>query len=564
MLSLLHIENIAVIEKADIEFGPGLNVLTGETGAGKSIVIDSLGAVLGGRATRELVRTGAETASVTAVFPDTGAEISEWCEQSGIECEEELILMRKINADGKTSCRVNGTPVSASQLRNLGEKLLNIHGQHDGQRLLAEHNHLEYLDSFGAHSKELGMYTECHSRYTAAKAERDSLLLDEGEKARRIDILEFQIDELEQANLKPGEADSLKSRSDFLKNAGKLSEAVNIAFQAIHGGDEGQGAIDLIGEAEQNISYALNFSAEFKDLAECTETLKYSAEDIAEQLMDIKDRLEFSPEEQDKIEERLALLTRILRKYGGDEEAILAMLERLKNELSDIKYSAEKVVKLEKILDERHAKLLTAGKALSDARAKVAKKLEKRIISELEHLSMRGIVFTVEISPRESFDSRGFDQVRFLMSANAGEKLSRISKVASGGELARIMLAMKNVLAESEKLGTMVFDEIDTGVSGIAAQRVGEKLSDLARIRQVLCVTHLPQIAALADLHFSIQKNIRNGRTYTDIKHLDRFGRAEEIARLTGGEHVTEMTLNSAGELLDSAEEYKLTANSRS
>lgn len=557
MLSLLHIENIAVIEKADIEFGCGLNVLTGETGAGKSIVIDSIGAVLGGRVTRELVRTGAENASVTAVFSNTGTEAERWCGENGIEPEEELILMRKITADGKSACRINGTPISASQLRSLGESLLNIHGQHDGQRLLGEHNHLGYLDSFGTHERELTGYEKSFKRYMETKAERDRLMMDEGEKARRVDILEFQINELEQAEIRPGEADELSGRRDFLKNAGKLSDAVNTAFQAIHGGDSGQGALDLIGEAERNISYALNFSAEFQELSESAEALKYSAEDIAEQLMDIKDRLEFSPEELDRIEDRLALLSRVFRKYGGGEEELLALLESLKAELDDITYSSEKVLKLEKILSERHGELLEAGKALTGARKKAAHKLEKRITAELEQLNMKGIRFAAEVSPKDDCDSRGFDQVRFLMSANAGEKLGRISKVASGGELARIMLAMKNVLAESEQLGTMVFDEIDTGVSGIAAQRVGEKLSDLARIRQVLCVTHLPQIAVFGDLHFSIQKSISGGRTYTEVRYLDRQGREEEIARLTGGEHITEMTLRSAGELLDSAESYK-------
>lgn len=555
MLSLLHIENIAVVEKADIEFAKGLNVLTGETGAGKSIVIDALGAVLGGRVTRDLVRTGADKASVTAVFSD--ADVKAWCEENGIEEEEELILMRKINAEGKGTCRVNGSPVLASQLRTLGETLLNIHGQNDGQRLLSENNHLSYLDSFGGHSEILEKYANTYGAYIEAKKERDRLIMDEGEKARRIDVLEFQINELEQANISVGEAEELTERRNLLKNAGKLSEAVNTAYTALYGGDSEPGAIDLIGQAENSISYALGYSNEFEDLAESTESLKYSVEDIAEQLRDIKESLEFSPEELDSIEERLSLLNRLMRKYGGDEEVLINLLQSYRDDLEDITYSSEKAEKLDRVLKERLREVIDAGTKLTSARKKAADSLGKRIISELEQLSMKGIRFAVDISQKEDFEKTGFDQVRFLMSANAGEKLGRISKIASGGELARIMLAMKNVLAESEQIATMVFDEIDTGVSGIAAQRVGEKLADLAKIRQVLCVTHLPQIAAMADTHFSIKKSISGGRTFTDIKPLDRKGREMEIARLTGGEHVSDLTLKSAGELLDSAAEYK-------
>lgn len=555
MLSLLHIENVAVVEKTDIEFGSGLNVLTGETGAGKSIIIDSLGAVLGGRVTRELVRAGAEKASITAVFVEAGAD--DWLEDNGIEAADELVLMRKLGSDGKSTCRVDGMPVSASQIRGLGENLLNIHGQQDGQKLLSEQHHLDYLDGFGNLGDEIREYRAKYREYTETRGQRDRLIMDEGEKVRRADVLQFQINELEAADIRPGEVGSLTSRRDLLKNAGKLSEAVNAAFQALHGGDSGQGALDLIGVAEENIAYAQNYSAEFKEMSESAEALKYSAEDIAEQLMDIKDRLEFSPEELDSLEERLSVLGRLMRKYGDDEAGLLELLAAYKTELDDITYSAERAEKLEKELAERRKELETAGNKLTASRAESAKRLEVRISSELEQLNMRGIRFAVDIQPKENFDGNGFDQVRFLMSANAGEKLGRISKIASGGELARIMLAMKNVLAESEHIGTMVFDEIDTGVSGVAAQRVGEKLCELAKIRQVLCVTHLPQIAAMADKHFLISKSIEGGRTFTNVTALDRRGREMEIARLTGGEHVTDLTLKSAGELLDKSEKYK-------
>lgn len=555
MLSLLHIENIAVVEKADIEFAAGLNILTGETGAGKSIVIDALGAVLGGRVSRDLVRTGAKGAAVTAVFENIGSQ--GWFEENGIEPEDELVLMRKIAADGKSACRVNGTPVTAAQLRALGENLLNIHGQHDGQLLLSEGRHLGYLDSFGGHTRAVEQYKECFDRYRKALKERNRVRMDEGEKARRIDQLELQISELEEAAISPGQAAEMTVRRDLLSNAGKLSESVNEAFYAIHGGDEQQGAVDYIGQAQESIDYAFGYSAEFKELSAAIEDLKYAAEDIAEQLRDIKESLEFSPEELDNIEQRLSLINRLMRKYGGTEEQLLESLESCKLELSEITYSDEMLAKLDKVIKQRKGELMSAGSKLTQMRKDAAEKLEKRIISELQQLSMQGIQFAVDISPRGEFDVSGIDAVKFLMSANAGEKLGRISKIASGGELARIMLAMKNVLAESEEIGTMVFDEIDTGVSGIAAQRVGEKLSDLAKRRQVLCVTHLPQIAAMSDTHFSIQKNVIDGRTFTDVKALDREGREQEIARLTGGENITGLTLKSAGEMLDAAKRYK-------
>lgn len=556
MLSLLHIENIAVVEKADIEFGRGLNVLTGETGAGKSIIIDAIGAVLGGRTSRELVRTGSKNAAVTAVFTDIN--VSAWCEENGVPHEDELFLMRKITLEGKNICRINGVPVSVSQLRELGSFLLDIHGQHDGQLLLNEQYHLDYLDNFGEESGELARYQDLYDAYRAVKKEYDSLQMDEGEKARRIDTLKFQIGELEQANLQPGEEERLGVRLTLLNNAGKLSDAVNGAFSALYGTENKDGAIDLISEAENNMIYALELSDTFKELAESATDVRYTAEDIAEQLRDIKNSLDFSPNELDEIQTRLALIRRLGRKYGGSEAEMLQYLESCKRELDDIEYASERVEKLDRRLKEAKASALEAGEKLTVSRKKRGRELEARIIAELEHLNMKGVRFSVNIEKKEKgFDKAGLDQVSFLMSANAGEKLGKISKIASGGELARIMLAMKNVLAEGEQIGTMVFDEIDTGVSGVAAQRVGEKLSDLAAVKQVLCVTHLPQIAAVADIHFSISKTVRTGRTYTEITPLDHEGRKWELARLTGGEHITRLSLESAEEQMAAAKAYK-------
>jgi len=557
MLSLLHIENVAVVEKAEISFGPGFNVLTGETGAGKSIVIDAIGAVLGGRVTRELVRTGAERASITAVF-DRIQKLP-WFEENGVIWEEELILGRNITAEGKGSCRVNGAPVSAGQLKTLGDQLLNIHGQHDGQLLLNEQHHLDYLDSFGILADIRRDYEAAYNAHRTVLKEYKSIQMDESEKARRIDTLSFQIEELENAKIRPGEEDELRSRRTLLANAGKLAQSVNEACQALYGdSDTGEGASTLVGRANDQISYAAALSDTFTPVAEGLRDLHYGLEDILEQLRDLRDSLEFSPQEQDEIEERLALLTRLARKYGGDEASMLAYLEKCREELETLEASADRAVKLEGVLAETKQEMLQVGEALRAARREAADEMETRVIAELGDLSMKGVRFAVEFTEREP-DHTGLDEISFLMSANAGEKLGKISRIASGGELARIMLALKSVLAENDSVTTMVFDEVDTGVSGIAAQRVGEKMSKIARDKQVLCVTHLPQIAALADGHYLISKSVSEGRTYTQVGPLDREGRKRELARLTGGENITELSLLAASEQLEAADLYKNT-----
>ena len=558
MLAVLHIENIAVVERAELEFGPGLNVLTGETGAGKSIVIDAIGAVLGGRTSRELVRAGAKGASVTAVFRD--ADAADWCEENGIEQEDELLLMRRITAEGKNACRVNGVPVSVAQLRALGSLLLDIHGQHDGQLLLNEQHHLHYLDSFAPDGAAMSDYRRLYSAYRTARKDYDALQMDEREKARRVERLREQIRELEEADIRPGEEKKLRARRDFLQNAGKLSDAVEGAFLALYGDDERESALDLIGEAENHIQYALQLSETFGGLSQVLTELRYTAEDAAEQLRDIRESLDFSPGEFDKIQARLQQLDRLAIRYGATEEEMLAYLESCRRELNSIATMHKRQAECRQALQAARQAVTEAGAALTSVRQKAAKELEARIIAELSGLNMQGVRFAVEIEKQEKapgFDKTGMDTVRFLMSANAGENLGKISKIASGGELSRIMLAMKNVLAQGEQIGTMVFDEIDAGVSGIAAQRVGEKLSDLGRIRQVLCVTHLPQIAAVADRHFSIGKAVRGGRTFTEISPLDDPGRVREIARLTGGDHISELTLASAREQLSAARVYK-------
>jgi len=561
MIKLLHIENIAVIEKADIEFSAGLNVLTGETGAGKSIVIDALSAVTGNRTSRDLIRTGADFASVTAVF--SGEKSGTWLEENGIEPDEngEIYITRRVSADGKSVCRVNGTPVPAAGLRELGAALLDIHGQNDGRKLLDEGAHLFYLDMFGGTQNELVAYQEAYKRLKDKKAEIDKLTMDESEKERRIDTLKHQIDEIERAKLVPGEQKELISRRELLLNASKLTESVDSAFEALYGEGENPGVVALISDAHGSLDRAARYSDGLRILSERLDDMRYTAQDISDELRDFRAKLDFSPGELDELEARLDVLKRIQRKYGSEEEA-LEHMERGRTELSDIEDSTNKLGKLEKELADCLIEAKDLAGSLSVKRKKAAEGLQKQVKEVLSELSMPGVSFTVEfdtVHGEDDLNATGCDEIRYLMSANAGEAPGRINRIASGGELARIMLALKNVLISGNDTGAMVFDEIDSGVSGVAAQRVGEKLAKLAHRRQVLCVTHLPQIAVMADTHFEISKSVSEGRTYTHVAGLDFEGRKKEIARLSGGENITDTTLTSAAEQLAAAEEFKNT-----
>jgi DNA repair protein RecN (Recombination protein N) len=564
MIQLLHIENIAVIEKADITFGPGLNVLTGETGAGKSIVIDALSAVIGGRTSKELIRTGADGATATAVF--SGVDLSEWLEENGIEKDEDgkLFLMRRIAADGKNACRINGCPVTVAQLRELGGMLIDIHGQNDGRKLLDESAHRGYLDSFGGLKESLALYTAAYKALRDKQADIEKLSMDESEKERRIDSLRFQLGELDRANIQPGEIAEKTARRDLLKNASKVTDALDGALCALYGGDSTEGAVALIKEAESQTAGAARWAESFKTISERLKDLLYAAEDVTEELRDMRAGLEFSPNELDALESRLDALRRLIRKYGGSEEALIAFREKCQSELDEIEFSSDKLAKLEKELEKLKTDAVSKANILSEKRQAAAKLLEVRIKSELADLNMAGVRFKVafdSVSGEFGLNSAGRDEIRFLMSANAGETPGRISHIASGGELSRIMLALKNVMTENGDIATMVFDEVDAGVSGIAAQRVGEKLTDLSRNRQVLCVTHLPQLAVMADIHFEIEKKTENGRTFTYVNALDLGGRKKELARLIGGEHITETTLASAAEQIKAAEAYKTNGN---
>lgn len=555
MLELLHIENIAIIEAADIEFAPGFNALTGETGAGKSIVIDSLSAVLGQRTSRELIRTGAEKAFVSAAFSGMAPELTE---ELGIQPEADgtLLLQREIQTDGKNVCRVNGRPVTVGQLRALGARLLNIHGQHDGQQLLDEEQHIVYLDSFGRVESLAITYAEKYKNFTDIRRQIGALQMDEAEKARRVDTLQYQIEELRRAKLTPGEEEELTARRGMLRNAEKFLDAVAGADYALNGDDSGGGALSALRQAQDALGGVRHLDDAFGQLYERLGEAYSEVYDIAATVEDKRGELDVSPGELDRVESRMDLLYRLKKKYGATVEDMLDYQARCEAELAQIEDAGDTLARLEQALSKAEKEARQAAQALSDARKAAADRLTAQILTELQQLDMGKIRFAVDFAEKP-LDSDGMDTVRFLMSANVGEELRPIHKIASGGELARIMLAMKNVLSEQDHVGTMVFDEVDTGVSGRAAQKVAEKMARISRRKQVLCVTHLPQLAAMADTHFSVEKGERGGRTYTEVRRLDREQRRRELARLTGGSHVSQTMLDGAEELLVQAEKFR-------
>ena len=557
MLTSLHIENIAVIERSDVEFGPGLNVLTGETGAGKSIVIDALGAILGARTSRELVRTGESSALVSALFSEDNA--AAWCAENEIEPEDgALILQRRIGADGKGGCRVCGAPVTAAQLRALGGCLMDIHGQNDGRQLLDEARHMDYLDAFGGLNGLLDAYGRDYAAWRAVVDEIERLRMDAAEKAFLTERLTATVKELEEASLLPDEEEALSARRELMKNAGKLTEALEESFSLLY--DAEDAAVGQSAAAESLLTHASGWAPELGEAAEEVRQARLQLEDAAERVRELRESLDFSPEEYDRLETRLSQLRRLQKKYGKDVPELIDYLEACRARLDELEYSDDRLLRLEKERAAAAAKAKKSAEALTAARREAARALQERITAELKDLSMPSVRFETEIAPlggEPGFGPRGDCAVRFLMSANAGEKPGRIAHIASGGELSRIMLAMKTVFAQGDGVPAMVFDEIDTGVSGIAAQRVGEKLAALAKTKQVICVTHLPQIAAMADAHYSIEKTERGNRTYTELHALDREGRILELARLQSGDHLTPAAKNSAAELLDAAAAYK-------
>ena len=549
MLELLHIENIAVIEQADISFQSGFNALTGETGAGKSIVIDAISAILGQRAYRDAIRTGTNRAFISAVFQNVPEY--PWFAENGVPVEHgEVLIQREIHADGKNVCRVNGIPVTVSILRLLGQQLIQIHGQHDSAQLFDEANHLGMLDSFADHGELMERYRDAFLEMDGIRRKIRSLQMDEAEKERKIESLKYQIQEIARAELKPGEDDELEEKRRVMRSGEKLMTALAEAAAALCGGDDAEGANALVSGAKHALASVANVSSEVENVFRQVEELSYTVLDVAERVRDLRDSFDFSPGELELVESRLDVIHRLRRKYGATCQEILDYQAGCQKELEEIEISDDTIAQLQVEFRKKAKAAKALAAELTACREKAAKIFEERLVSELRQLDMPKVQFACELSRLPRLDESGEDACRFMMSANVGEELRQMNRVASGGELARIMLAMKNVLSEKDHIPTMIFDEVDTGVSGRAAQKVAEKLHTVSIGKQVLCVTHLPQIAAMADTHFLISKAESGGRTYTSVTPLDLEGRKSEIARLIGGAKITENTMKSAEEML--------------
>lgn len=553
MLSNLQIENIAVIKSASIDFENGFNVMTGETGAGKSIVIDSLNAILGERTSRELIRSGADSASVCAEFQNVGDNIKNELEKLGIEKDDTLIVSRKLTPDGKNVCRINGMPATVSMLKALGVQLVNIHGQLDNQSLLSPETHCSFIDKLAGSGRELNEFKELYSLYIKKENELKSLNTDVNEKNRRLDILNYQIEEIQKADIRPGEKDELTEKLGFLRNAEKVLDLLHTAYAALNGDGEMPGAADIAADAASKLLSAADYSSDFTETANGVNDAAMNLSAYTEELRDKIYSLDYDPNETERAEERLDVIYRLSQKYGDSEEDILAYLENAEKERDALSFSDERAEQLRAETEKAYNEALAAAKKLSEIRIEAGKKFSADVERELAFLDMPSVKFIVNDSVGELYEN-GIDNIEFLLSANAGEEPKPLSKIASGGELSRIMLAIKCVLSELDDIDTLIFDEIDSGVSGRAALKIAAKMKELSKTHQVICVTHLAQIAAFADEHKLISKEEKDGRTYTCITSLDYNGRKYELARIMGGLTVTQSILNSAEELLSSAE----------
>ena len=549
MLSSLQIENVAVIQKANVHFEKGLNVLTGETGAGKSILIDSINAILGNRASKDLVRTGAAKAVIRAAFEDVPPAVLDSLEKAGYERSEALLLSREITAEGKSTCRINGMPATAAVLRELCGGLININGQHDSVGLLNPARHEGILDAYAQNSAEYQAYYTIYRELVGVKKTLDAMITDEGEKQRRIDLLSYQVQEIDDAALTAGEEQTLESRRKVLANASTIRDRIAQCYALLSGGDEVPGAVDLLGEASNAVDAAAQLDGALSAGAGQLLDLYYTAKDVAADLIGRLDAYDTNDAELDEIEQRIDLIYKLRRKYGDTVEDILAFGERARQELEMIQSSQERVEHLQK--EQRRLYTLAREKAelLTQTRLKAFEELNKRISDTLDFLNMPGVRMTLRHT-RGPLASHGQDSIEFYISTNPGEAPKPLAKIASGGELSRITLAIKNAMADKDAVPTVIYDEIDSGVSGKAASRIGEVLRQSAEGHQILCITHTAQIAALADCHLLIQKNITNERTYTEIHPLDENGRVEALARLISGDHVTELSLANAREML--------------
>lgn len=553
MLSNLQIENIAVIKSASIDFENGFNVMTGETGAGKSIVIDSLNAILGERTSRELIRSGADSASVCAEFQNVGDNVKNELEKLGIEKDDTLIVSRKLTPDGKNVCRINGMPATVSMLKALGVQLVNIHGQLDNQSLLSPETHCSFIDKLAGSGRELNEFKELYSLYIKKENELKSLNTDVNEKNRRLDILNYQIEEIQKADIRPGEKDELTEKIGFLRNAEKVLDLLHTAYAALNGDGEMPGAADVAADAASKLLSAADYSSDFTETANGVNDAAMNLSAYTEELRDKIYSLDYDPNETERAEERLDVIYRLSQKYGDSEEDILAYLENAEKERDALSFSDERAEQLRAETEKAYNEALAAAKKLSEIRIEAGKKFSADVERELAFLDMPSVKFIANDSVGELYEN-GIDNIEFLLSANAGEEPKPLSKIASGGELSRIMLAIKCVLSELDDIDTLIFDEIDSGVSGRAALKIAAKMKELSKTHQVICVTHLAQIAAFADEHKLISKEEKDGRTYTCIASLDYNGRKYELARIMGGLTVTQSILNSAEELLSSAE----------
>lgn len=553
MLSNLQIENIAVIKSASIDFENGFNVMTGETGAGKSIVIDSLNAILGERTSRELIRSGADSASVCAEFQNVGDNVKNELEKLGIEKDDTLIVSRKLTPDGKNVCRINGMPATVSMLKALGVQLVNIHGQLDNQSLLSPETHCSFIDKLAGSGRELNEFKELYSLYIKKENELKSLNTDVNEKNRRLDILNYQIEEIQKADIRPGEKDELTEKLGFLRNAEKVLDLLHTAYAALNGDGEMPGAADIASDAASKLLSAADYSSDFVETANGVNDAAMNLSAYTEELRDKIYSLDYDPNETERAEERLDVIYRLSQKYGDSEEDILAYLENAEKERDALSFSDERAEQLRAETEKAYNEALAAAKKLSEIRIEAGKKFSADVERELAFLDMPSVKFIVNDSVGGLYEN-GIDNIEFLLSANAGEEPKPLSKIASGGELSRIMLAIKCVLSELDDIDTLIFDEIDSGVSGRAALKIAAKMKELSKTHQVICVTHLAQIAAFADEHKLISKEEKDGRTYTCIASLDYNGRKYELARIMGGLTVTQSILNSAEELLSSAE----------
>ena len=549
MLSSLQIENVAVIQKANVHFEKGLNVLTGETGAGKSILIDSINAILGNRTSKDLVRTGAAKAVIRAAFEDVPPAVLDSLEKAGYERSEALLLSREITAEGKSTCRINGMPATAAVLRELCGGLININGQHDSVGLLNPARHEGILDAYAQNSAEYQAYYAIYRELVGVKKTLDAMITDESEKQRRIDLLSYQVQEIDDAGLTAGEEQTLESRRKVLANASTIRDRIAQCYALLSGGDETPGAVDLLGEASNAVDAAAQLDGELSAGAGQLLDLYYTAKDVAADLIGRLDAYDTNDAELDEIEQRIDLIYKLRRKYGDTVEDILAFGERARKELEMIQSSQERVEHLQKEQRRLYTLAREKAEALTQTRLKAFDELNKRISGTLDFLNMPGVRMMLRHS-RGPLASHGQDSIEFYISTNPGEAPKPLAKIASGGELSRITLAIKNAMADKDAVPTVIYDEIDSGVSGKAASRIGEVLRQSAEGHQILCITHTAQIAALADCHLLIQKNITNERTYTEIHPLDENGRVEALARLISGDHVTELSLANAREML--------------